>query len=338
MKKIIFILIGFIVVVLLIVGFIKKQSNITSSPKQSVVTEIAQIGSLPQKNIFGALVKNSEEAIISAQLGGSVQKIYVQEGNEVKKGQILAIISAPEISAQYAQADKGVQIVQEQEKRARRNWDDYKPEEREQFKLQTEQYRAVRAESSAMLAKLKIVAPFDGIISKKYVTEGETIMPGSQIMYVVGNTNHKEILIDVPNFVGDMINVGDSVDVFDNEKKIEAKIIAISPVSDAISRKTMIRISFEKDVSFGLGTFVNVAIFDNKSVNGIKILKESIVNQYDDLFVFVVKNQKTEMKNVDIIAESDGFVVVSGIDEGDEIVVSGAHNLQDGEEVLILEK
>lgn len=335
MKKIIFIGIGFVIFIVIVFGFVKKQNNIVAMPTKQVTTEIASIGSANQENIFGSLVHSSDEAIVSAQVGGSISHVYVSEGDIVKRGQTLASISVPEIAAQYAQADAQLKIAQEQEKRARRNWDDYKPEEREQFKLYTQQAGAARSEAGAFLAKTNVIAPFDGIVSKKFIQDGTTVMPGTQIIYIVGDTQHKEVIVDVPVTVGEAIVIGDSIMVTNDVHDAQATVTALSPVSDRMSRKMTVRATLASDAPFILGEFVDLMIIDPDEMHGINVPKEAIVKQYNDTFVFVVIDDIAHIKNVQIVGDSGDDVIVDGISEGDVIIVSGAHDITDGEIVSI---
>ncbi len=337
MKKSIFMIVGVVIVALLVIGFVRKQSQITVSAKRVVTTEVAKNIIFSDENIFGAVIRNSDEAIVSAQVGGNISNMYVKEGDYVKKGQILAHISTPETSAQYATAGIGVQMVEEQEKNARRKWDDYKPEEREEFKLATERARALQSETGALLAKSQIRAPFEGIISKKFVETGSTVMPGEQIIYIVGNVNYKEVIVDVPVFVGQDVSVGNDVMIVNEAATTDAKIIAVSPVSDIVSRKMTIRIAIDEDAPFTLGSFVDVIIQSDESEQGISVSKESIVKQYDDTFVFVVVDDIAHITNVQIVDENSADVIVEGIDEGNIVIESGAHDVQDGDEIEVFQ-
>lgn len=336
MKKIIFIGIGISIFIGIVFGFVKKQNNIVTMPTKQVTTEIAIAGLTNQENIFGSLVRNSDEAIVSAQVGGNVSHVYVNEGDVVKKGQTLASISVPEIAAQYAQADAQLKIAQEQEKRARRNWDDYKPEEREQFKLYTQQANAARAEAGAFLAKTNITAPFDGIVSKKFIQNGTTVMSGAQIVYIVGNTQHKEVVVDVPVAVGETITIGDSMTVTNGTHNAQAIVTALSPVSDRASRKMTVRVTLTNDAPFTLGEFVDLNIVNSNELSGMTVPKSAIVKQYNDTFVFVVIDDIAHIKNVQIVGDNGDDVIVDGISVGDVIVVSGAHDITDGETVNVM--
>jgi len=336
MNKVIIGSIVILVGIFIVVGFVHKQSQTVVSGAKQVTVKTAQEANFVQENTFGSFVTNSDEAVISAQVGGNVDKIYVREGVHVVAGQALVHISTPEIVAQYREAQIQVQISQEQEKQARRHWDDYKPEAREQFVLHTQQAEASRAEAEAFLAKSRIVAPFDGIVSKKYITTGQTVMMGSPIMYVVGDEGTKEVTINVPIEIGENIALGETVSVVSGEQATDATVIAVSPVSDRSSRKTMIRIAFTSEAPFALGSFVDVVINDSNSVQGVKIPKEAVVKQYNDSFVFLAKENIAQIQTVKVLSEDGEDVIVSGLVNNDVVIVSGAHDIQSGDEISIL--
>lgn len=336
MKKIIIIGISLIILSVIVVGFVKKQNSIVSMPIKQVTIEIVSAGSANQENVFGSLVRNTDEAIVSAQVGGNISHVYVSEGDLVKKGQTLVSISVPEIAAQYAQADTQLKIAQEQEKRARRNWDDYKPEEREQFKLYTQQANAARTEAGAFLAKTNITAPFDGIVSKKFIQNGVTVMPGAQIVYIVGDTQHKEVVVDVPAAIGETVAIGDNVTVTNGTYDAQAIVTALSPVSDQVSRKIAVRATLANDAPFTLGEFVDLNIISSNKLSGIDVPKAAIVKQYNDTFLFVVTDDIAYIKNVQIVGDNGDDVVVEGISVGDAVVISGAHDITDGEIISVM--
>lgn len=341
MKKII---LGIVVAVIIAGGIVakfkEKDANLKISPIREVAVEIVEHEFLAEENIFGSFVKNSEEAILLAQVGGNIDKFYINEGDYVRKGQVIAHISMSEISAQYAQVSAQVEISEQEEKRARRNWDDYKPEEREQFKLRNKQARASQAEVAAMLEKATVRAPFSGIISKKFTEEGSTVLTGMQLAYLVGNNKEKELEIAVPVNVGKDIVVGKVVLVKSEYIEEEAVVISVNPVSDNVSRKMNIKISLGKDSSFPLGLFVDVVfLVGNENVgDGVSVSRGSILKKYDEEFVFVIEGDKAKLQKVTVIGESDEKVLVTGISDDAKVIISGVHGVQDGEIIKVINK
>jgi RND family efflux transporter MFP subunit len=288
-------------------------------------------------HIFGGTVKNINEALLSAQINGSIESMIFIEGEEVKKGQILARIDAAEYEAQYGQTQKMVDIAIQEEKLARRKWDDYKPEEREQFKLEVARAQSQRAEAFAYLSKSRITAPFDGIISTRFVQIGDTVSQGDQIIRIIGDDTKKEVVFDVTSDISAQIAVGDMIDLSKGEKNETARVYAIDPVADERTRKSTIYAEIENPEVFDVGDFVNITIEARASVSGSVIPIEALVRFYNDTIVFVVEENHARAVVVDVLSTNRDKAVVGNIDIGQKVVISGMHLLRDGSKIRIVE-
>lgn len=288
-------------------------------------------------HIFGGTVKSIDEAVISAQVGGVISEGFVKEGDRVRKGELLVQIDADEYAAQHAQSLSSLRVAEEQEKFARRKWDDLKPEERAQYTLESERMRSVVSESAAYFQKTRIFAPFDGVVSTKFVTEGTTVASGVPIVRIVGDLTKKEVIFDVPTEIGGGVAVGDSVRVGDSNKTDDAIIYAIDPVADAQTRKVTIHAQLSENSPFDIGSFVDAVVSSVSHISGYQVPIESVVRVYDDFFVFVIKDDVAHMQRVEVLTTGNEYAVIEGVQENDDVVVSGAHALMDGDDVHVVD-
>lgn len=329
-----------IVGLIIIAGFVFNfsQKKVDSADELSVEVAVQSVSeaSVVKEHVFGAVVKSTNEAVLAAQVNGTLKNIYFKEGEKIKQGQLIAQIEATEYQAKYLQAQISLREVEEAEKLARRKWDDLKPEEKEQFKLESERLRAVLLENGTYLQKTKIIAPFDGVISSKFVAKGETVMAGRDLFRLIGDLNKKEIVFNVPVKIGENMKVGDKLEISHDNKVEEAQIFAINPMVDVQTRKIAVHSQINDQSSFSVGTFVDVKIKTAADSQGYDILPEAIVRQYDDAFVFVVKDNIARMKRITILATGTKYITVEGLEKDDQVVVSGAHNLFDGDQVKII--
>lgn len=336
MKKILIILAS-VFVIFLIYAFAQSDRNVEESFVQEVVVQQASEPTIEKNQTFGAKVKNIDEVIISAQIMGTINNITVNEGDIVRKGQNIGSINAGEYVAQYQQALSMVQIAEEQEKLARRKWDDYKPEERAQFKLETQRSRAFLSESRAYLAKSQIIAPFDGVISTKFISEGSSVTVGDAIVRVIGDATKEEITFDVLQEIAESFALEDVVDVVGGEDRSAAVIYAIDPVADEQTRKVRLHAQIQDPQIFDVGEYVDVHI--STSISGSvdsDIPLDALVRFYDDYVAFVVTEDRVRMVRVDVVAINGENASIKNIAPGEQIVVRGAHQLHDGDVVTIL--
>ncbi|MDX9913606.1 MAG: efflux RND transporter periplasmic adaptor subunit [Candidatus Moranbacteria bacterium] len=332
---------GILIIGLIIVaGFIFNfsQKKVDSDDKSSVEVTVQSVSEISntKEHTFGAVVKSTNEAVLAAQVNGTLKNIYFKEGEIIKQGQLIAQIEATEYQAKYLQAQISLKEVEEAEKLARRKWDDLKPEEKEQFKLESERLRAVLLENGAYLKNTRIVAPFDGVISSKFVAKGETVAVGRDLFRLIGDLSKKEIVFNVPVEIGENIKVGDKLEISHGDKIGEAQVLAINPMVDAQTRKIAVHGEIGDQSIFSVGTFVNVKIKTPVDIQGYNISPEAIVRQYDDTFVFVIDNNIAKMKKVIVLATDTKYATIEGLKKDDQIVVNGAHNLFDGDHIKII--
>lgn len=325
---------------IIVAGFIfnfsqKKVDSANETSVEVTVQSVSEVSNM-KEHTFGAVVKSTNEAVLAAQVNGTLKNIYFKEGEKIKQGQLIAQIEATEYQAKYLQAQISLKEVEEAEKLARRKWDDLKPEEKEQFKLESERLRAVLLENGAYLQNTRIVAPFDGVISSKFVAKGETVTVGRDLFRLIGDLSKKEIVFNVPVEIGENIKVGDKLEISHGDKIGEAQVLAINPMVDAQTRKIAVHSEIGDQSIFSVGTFVNVKIKTPVDIQGYNISPEAIVRQYDDTFVFVIDNNIAKMKKVIVLATDTKYATIEGLKKDDQIVVNGAHNLFDGDHVKII--
>jgi RND family efflux transporter MFP subunit len=254
----------------------------------------------------------------------------------VRKGQLIARIDAGEYAAQYAQSQTALAIAEEQEKLARRHWDDLKPEERAQYTLESEKVRSVVAESSAYLKRSYVLAPFDGVISSKFVSDGTTVAPGAPIVRVIGDMEKKELVFDVPIDVGRGISVDTVIDIVYGNDTETAVVYAIDPVADEQTRKITIHAYLSEQSQITIGAFVDVHISVNVDDGGYVLPYAAVVRQYDDTFVYTVVDDIAYMRKINVVATMRDHAVVHGVQDNDVVVVHNAHAITDGDRVHIV--
>ncbi len=321
-------------------GFIKKEQEAQAEGEKTVTVTKAEFANYAPRNYFGAMVRGVDEATVLTELSGTVREVFIKEGATVKKGQLLAIISVPDLSLKVKQSEVGAKIVEEQEKNARRYWDDYDPEAKKQFKLQSEKARLGANEAQAIFAKTQIRAPYAGVVSGKFIETGDTVFPGTKAFDLVTTNDWLEVKVDVPMNVGKLIKIGDEVVVRNSAgKEMKAIVKEISPKADSQTRKMSARVTFEKSSGFELGEFVEVG-FKMPSINDVvKLPQNAVVKIYNDNFVFAVNDAGVvEMKKIQVLGESEGKIVTKGVSSNEEIIVSGAHDVSDGEKVNVVEE
>jgi multidrug resistance efflux pump len=163
-----FLLIGLVLIVLLSTGIY-------------VIWQRQQEQKNNEKIIEASGTIEAREVTVSSELGGKLIKVNKEEGDHVKKGQLLAEIESEMVQVQVKQAEAGVEIAKlnldTAEDRGIDNQIDI-------AKAQLKQARAALEQARANLKKTKIKAPVSGTIIEKYFEQGELVVPGSSLFAI----------------------------------------------------------------------------------------------------------------------------------------------------------
>lgn len=309
-----------------------------------------------QQTIFNTYIeaqanlKTRKNILILPEFQGTLEKVFVSEGQKVKKGQLLAEINDSGLNEQYEQMVIQAEFAKENFERTQRLWDNNIGSEMQYLKSKTD-YEASKKMVDQMkdrLSKTKIYAPFDGEIDEIISNVGSNLIPGvSQILrlvnldiiYAESFVSEKyisfigegtEAIVQIPllnmdyrssvNQTGNFINPSNRtfrievpVENFDNRIKqnLDAKIkINIYKKDDAI----VIPLRIVREDALGKN-FVYVMSEDNKE--GVYLTSKQ----------FITLGNKSE----------DKVEVTEGLDLGDIVVLEGAYSVEDSQRVKLID-
>jgi membrane fusion protein, multidrug efflux system len=174
-----------IMLLVFVLGACRAKAPDPPKPAASVVAVIhAQPGGVERTiTLPGDLVGYYESALYS-KVTGYLTRIFVDKGDEVRVGQILAIIEVPELKEQLARAEANLEIQQLTYQRLQSVWhSDPRLVARQDVDIAYSKFQEAKAtagELRAMESYTRIVAPFDGVITERFVDPGALIHAGGQ--------------------------------------------------------------------------------------------------------------------------------------------------------------
>ncbi len=195
--------------------------------------------------------------------------------------------------------------------------------------------------ASTVANNTNLKAPFSGIIAQVIVESGDLVSP-KRPMFLLVDDSKKEVRVSLENKFLNNLNVGDSIKIeTSNDKKLNGKVKALSPMIDTHSRKGIVKITLENNDSKDaiVGEYVKVYIpqkSEKNEENEVLIPQDAVVRLYHDNFVFVLDNDKAKQVKVtlgDIIDKN--IVVTSGLKGSETIIVNGQQYLNDGDSVKV---
>lgn len=215
-----------------------------------------------QIELSGTVISDNEKIITSRNMG-YVKEVYVSEGSNVKKGDILYEIDSSNIDSNKKEILLNLEILQNQTKNIELNLGRYKRLQAQDLvsKYEVEQLELNLLNSKSMVnianAKLKeinsqydylkIKAPNDGLIIKKSIKVGEMAMPSIPAL-ILTDLSNLLVKTDISESNLNDIKIGQKVniEITSQNFKTEGKIEAIIPNTNGLTHSFVLKISFDK--------------------------------------------------------------------------------------------
>ena len=176
-------------------------ATLGGSEKRALITAFATETSLFEHNIeVQANIKTRQNVLMYPEFTGRLIKLYVSEGQSVKKGALLAVIDDAGIQDQLEQMKLQLELAKTTFERTQRLWEQQIGSEMMFLEAQT-RYKAAQKQVDQMrqqLAKTKIYAPFNGIIDEIPARLGSNLVPGMTPILRIVNLKSMYAEADVP--------------------------------------------------------------------------------------------------------------------------------------------
>jgi RND family efflux transporter MFP subunit len=195
-------------------------------------------------------------------------------------------------------------------------------------------------EAERQLSYTKITAPIAGTITRKIVEEGTYVNTGTPIASIV-DVSRLKVKVNVSEANVYYLKVGDKVKITTDIYRgvtFEGRISFVSPRGDESHNYPVeVEISNSSKNPLKAGTFVNVEVAVGSNNEGLFIPREALQGSIKDAKVYVAQNGKAILKDIIVGRESnESLEVLSGINQGDKVIVSGQVNLTNNKPIKII--
>lgn len=357
------ILIMMCVVMMTMSACAKAQEPDVQEKTRAVQVEEVKSTKNPVALSYVGTVDSKDIVDYSFKSGGRIARMYVEEGDRVSRGDLLAQLDTQDINFQLSAATANMNSVQENIKKAKDQLE-YSEQQLEkmdslqksggiskdqldQVRLQRDiarasynqansQYESARADYSykqTLLEESSIYAKQDGIVADIAFEEGERVGPSASIV-TLRSMNQ---IVNIGLAQGDLndIKAGLAATVDVDGKKASGIVESIDEVPDMATRtyKAQIRVN---DGQYRLGMIAKVSI-DVGEKQGVWVPMQSIFSDGEN-YVYIVDKDRAFKRTVQMMENHEDKVMVSGVDSGELLAVSGMKNLNDGSKVNIVEQ
>lgn len=292
-----------------------------------------------------------QELILAAEIGGlRVAEVAVEEGDHVQAGQVLVRLEDALPAAQLAQAEASVAEAEAALGIARtdlaraaellrtqntpRQVLDQRQAAMQQAEARLASARAMRDEARVRLEQTQLRAPYDGIVLKRGILPGAVSGVGQEMIRLLRD-GRLELDARLPELDLAQIRPGQAVRVLHGTREITATVRATAPVVTAESRLGTVHIALPADAGLRPGMFARAEI-RTEALPRVVVPQEAIVFRDGAPAILVLQGNSVTQRALVTGARQDGVVeVLDGVAEGEQVVVSGAGFLTDGDRVRV---
>lgn len=322
----------------------KPAAEAEKSKTEVIPVEVAAVvqGDITATYAGTATLEAEREAKVVSEIGGVVLSLAAEEGQFVRKGQLLAKLDAERHSVLLRQAETELERLRLQDARnenlfqrqliARNAYEQNKSD------LATRKAEVDLARLS--LSKCAVIAPFDGVITRRWIKQGQ-LLKVNEVAFEIADFRELKARLRVPERASAALKPGQIVDYRADAlpgDTFPAKVERVSPVVDAASGTVDIVVAVDNSggrLRPGLFSRLNVA-YDNVAA-AILIPKTALLSGDRDSSVFVVRDSKAQRVAVKLGYESGNNVqVLQGLSPGADVVVAGHSALVEGSPVQAL--
>jgi membrane fusion protein, multidrug efflux system len=279
---------------------------------------------------------SAESADISPEVAGRIDLIAFDEGMPVTKGELLFRLDSAIYEAAVSEAEANYELKQRNFTRA----DELLANKvgtvraRDEAVSEMQVGKALLTLAQSRLDKMKIVAPFDGIVGLRNVSVGDYVEPGHTL---VNLEKIDPIKVDFSvaerylPYVRRGAEVRLTVDAL-GEQEFTGKVYAINPQIDPAGRSIALRAEVPNpDEILRPGLFARVRLETEVRDNALVVSEDAIVAQAGGSYVYRVVDDKAILTPVEIGQRRFGKVeILKGLSADDTVVVAGQLKLRDG--------
>ncbi len=290
-------------------------------------------------------VDNRQAIILSAKTAGTLLRLYVQEGDYVQAGQLLAQQDAEILQKNLAELRTRLDLAKTLYEKQKKLYEEGIGSEVQYLtaKNNKESLEAAVQTLEEQLKNAQIRAPQAGRIDAILVKAGELLMPGMPVLRLLSSSGTWEVKIEVPERFLSLVKVGVPVqmELPDIGERFQAPIAVISENINPVSRTFTIYIRalptrLLSRLRPGMTAFV--ALPEASYPDAFRLPIEAIQTQDTASFVYLYKKGQARKKNIRLLGIQQGEAAIEGLSPGDTVIVLGATFLRDGQAVTITDE
>ncbi|MFT5166061.1 MAG: membrane fusion protein (multidrug efflux system) [Saprospiraceae bacterium] len=291
-------------------------------------------------------VQSDDIVMASSETGGRLISVTVEEGTNVRKGQLIAKVDMEGVDKQIAELNKSLELAADIYDRQKRLWDQNIGSEIQYLQAKNGKERIEKSLETTkfQLTKANVYAPISGVVDMVYLKSGEMAGPGVPIAQII-STGTVKVVADVPEKYLKAIKRGEMVTIkfpaLDMETK--AKVSLIGNTINPANRTFKVEVNVPNQKSLlKPNLLANMLLNDFTQKDAVVVPLELVQQEVSGRSYVYIKgvNEEGEHAKKMMVETGEsyegGIIILSGLEGGEEIIVRGARGLAKDELIKII--
>lgn len=322
----------------------EKMSGGTDKKKMPIPVNyfVVKADTLKNKVMATAKIGALNQVELIPEVSGKIIAIYFKEGEKVNKGEVLIKLNDADLQAQLLKNKTQINLANQKLDRLKKllsisgvSQEEYDMQENEVMTL-----KADEAYLKAQLAKTSLIAPFDGVIGLKNISEGSYVNTSNAIASLV---QMKPVFVEfsIPEKYSQQLAKGldlhFSTARSSSGKQFSAKVYAIEPMVDQTTKTIKARALYSGTETFYPGSYVQVELNFGSSPNALMVPNTCVIGTLKGQKVFVSKQNTAIEVPIEIGIRNEKMIeVTSGLQAGDTVISTGILSVRKDSKLTLL--
>ncbi len=328
---------------ILIISFISCK-HFNHDDRLPIPVEVVKV-QLHSDTLFQDYIGKIEEeyaSSLSFSVPGNVNEVYVQEGQYVRKGTLLATINKENLQSTYSAAVAIRKQAEDAYTRLQQLHEKGSIPEIQWIEMLTNLEKARSEESIAKknLSESNLYAPFDGIIGKRKIEKGMFVLPTMEAIRLL-STKNIIVKVPIPENIISGVHSGQKATVTVgalNNRHYKSKVDLKGIEANLFSHSYEITLPIDNnDKQLMPGMICKVQLFSNDTLNVITLPIQAVkLSHTGEHFVWLAVDNTAKKRTVTIGNLSDnGIIIENGLNENDLVIIKGYQKVSEGTQINI---
>ena len=324
-----------------------EKSNNDSNSKTIVSVKKIEYEKFEHYTEVTGKVEAVQSAFVSPEMNGQIKRIYIKEGDRVKKGQLLVSLNSNIIKNSIDELKTGLQLAIIVFNKQKDLWEKEISSEIQflEAKSKKESLEKKLKTLNSQLEMSKVYAPFTGIVERIFQKEGELGTPGRQLIQLV---NMKKLYVNAEISESYISTIKKGTAIVINfpsypNSEIKSEIIRTGNIINSQSRTFLIQTIIDnKNEKIKPNSLAVIKINDFSTDSAIVVTSSIIKKDNKGFYIYVVEGSSNKLiaKRTYIkrgIFDAENTIVIEGLRQGQQIIIMGYNLVNDGKEIKIID-